>query len=159
MRLNHEFLPQIIMKFKLQSIPIICLAVLLSAWSYRTAEESNAPEIVDLKFGTISVNGTVYDTDVVIENGKARKRKKGPSRDRRPEFGHTPLTELEEIPWDCDTLVIGIGMSSRLPVVDEFKAKAKSKGVKLILLETPKAVEYFLKNYGPKTNAIFHVTC
>ena len=62
------------------------------------------------------------------------------------------------LPW-CKTLVIGIGMSSRLPVTKAFKTEAKERGIELILLETPKAVKYFMKNYGPKVNAIFHITC
>ncbi len=132
---------------------------MLSSWSSRITENTNPPVIKNLKFGSITINGTTYEKDVVIEKGVIRQRKKGPSKPLRGKYGHTPLTSTEKIPWNCDTLVIGIGMSSRLPVVDEFKKKAKSKGVVLILLETPKAVKYFTKNYGPKTNAIFHITC
>jgi len=123
------------------------------------SEDSDPPKITKLKFGTITVDGTVYEKDVVIDGGEARQRKKGPSKPMRGKYGHTPLTELEEIPWDCKTLVIGIGMSSRLPVTADFKKEAKKRGVKLILMETPDAVKYFMKNYGPEVNAIFHITC
>jgi hypothetical protein len=41
----------------------------------------------------------------------------------------------------------------------EFKDEAKRRGVKLVILKTREAVEYFLKNYGPDINAIFHITC
>jgi hypothetical protein len=126
----------------------------------QAGEKSNqAPQITGLEFGSITVNGTTYEKDVVIENGIARKRKKGPSKKRRAEFGHTPLTAEEEIPWECKTLVVGTGMHGKLPVVEEFKQEARRRGVKLILLKTPEAVEYFLNNYGPDINAIFHITC
>jgi hypothetical protein len=128
--------------------------------SVRASEKvDQAPEITDLEFGSITVDGIAYDKDIVIENGVTRKRKKGPSRERRAEYGHTPLTAKEEIPWNCKTLVVGTGMHGKLPVVEEFKEEAKRRGVKLILLETPSAVEYFLENYGPEVNAIFHITC
>jgi hypothetical protein len=109
----------------------------------QAGEKSNqAPQITGLEFGSITVNGTTYEKDVVIENGIARK-----------------LTAEEEIPWECKTLVVGTGMHGKLPVVEEFKQEARRRGVKLILLKTPEAVEYFLNNYGPDINAIFHITC
>lgn len=120
---------------------------------------SKKPVIKDLKFGSITINDVVYDHDIVIENGEVKKRKKSASKDLREKYGHTPLTEKENIPWNCDTLVIGIGMSSQLPVTDDFKAEAKKKNVTLILLETPKATEYFMKHFSKRINAIFHITC
>jgi hypothetical protein len=120
---------------------------------------TQAPEITDLEFGKIRVNGKAFKRDVVIENGVARKRKKGPSKADRAKHGHTPLTTKEKIPWDCKTLVVGTGMHGMLPVVEEFKQEAERRGVKLILLKTPAAVEYFLRHYGPEINAIFHITC
>jgi hypothetical protein len=145
---------------KTTGILFLALAFVISAWSYTTPTNgSAAPEIKNLKFGHITIDGIEYEKDVVIENGKVRQRKKGPSKPYRSEYGHTPLTVHENIPWDCDTLVVGIGMSSRLPVTKAFKKEAKSKGVTLILLQTPKAVKYFIKHYGVRTNAIFHITC
>lgn len=122
-------------------------------------QATRAPEITDLGFGTITVDGRTFTKDVVIENGVARKRKKGPSKPERAKYGHTPLTPKEKIPWDCKTLVVGTGMYGKLPVVEEFKEEAKRRGVKLILLKTPEAVKYFLNNYGPDINAVFHTTC
>lgn len=118
------------------------------------------PEIVYKKFGEIIINGETYKKDIVIENGKAGKRKKGKSKEQKAKYGHTPLTHLEKtIPWDCKTLVIGTGMYGRLPVVDEFKAEAKKRGVKLVILKTKEAVKYYLDNFGPDINAILHITC
>jgi len=64
-------------------------------------------------FGTISIDGVTYDHDVVIDHGKVRKRKKGPSKPFREAFGHTPLSIQEDIPWNCSRLVVGTGTGAR----------------------------------------------
>jgi len=43
-------------------------------------------------FGSIRIDGTTYEHDVVIDRGQVRKRKKKPSKEFRGEFGHTPLS-------------------------------------------------------------------
>jgi hypothetical protein len=60
-------------------------------------------------FGSIRVDGLTYEHDIVIDRGKIRKRKKEPSKQFREEFGHTPLSIEEDIPWKCRRLVIGTG--------------------------------------------------
>jgi hypothetical protein len=50
-------------------------------------------------FGSLRIDGVTYDHDVVIDRGKVRKRNKKPSKKFREEFGHTPLSLEEEIPW------------------------------------------------------------
>ena len=45
-----------------------------------------------VKFGEIEVEGKRYTHHVVIDGGKVRKRKKGPSKQFREKFGHTPLS-------------------------------------------------------------------
>jgi hypothetical protein len=54
-----------------------------------------------VEFGEIEVEGKRYTHDVVIDGGKVRKRKKGPSKEFREKFGHTPLSAGEEIPWEA----------------------------------------------------------
>ena len=49
-----------------------------------------------------------------------RKRRKKASKKYRDEFGHTPLSVEEEIPWKCKRLVVGTGTGA-LPVMDEVK--------------------------------------
>ena len=58
-------------------------------------------------FGTLRIDGSTYVQDVVIDRGEIRKRKKTPSKQFRDEFGHTPLSVEEKIPWKCNRLVIG----------------------------------------------------
>src|SRR5437879_4901235 len=57
------------------------------------------------KFGSIQIDGTTYEHDVVIDGGRIRKRKKKPSKSFRGSFGHTPLSNAEDIPWACRQLV------------------------------------------------------
>jgi len=71
----------------------------------------------DFSFGSIRIDGTTYEHDVVIDRGQIRKRKKKPSQKFRDEFGHTPLSIEEEIPWKCRRLVIGTGTGA-LPVME-----------------------------------------
>ena len=109
-------------------------------------------------FGTIRIDGTTCEHDVVIDRGEVRKRKKGPSKQFGDAFGHTPLSIEEEIPWKCRQLIIGTGAYGRLPVMREVKREAERRKVDLVVLPTSQAIELLNKN--PKaTNAILHVTC
>jgi hypothetical protein len=108
-------------------------------------------------FGTLEIDGNTYTKDVVIDRGKVHKRKKAASRKFRDEFGHTPLSNKEEIPWNCKSLVIGTGIYGRLPVMDEVTLEAKRRHVKLIIVPTSEALG--LLEGESKSNAILHVTC
>lgn len=109
-------------------------------------------------FGSITIDGQEYHGDIVIDRGEVRKRKKSPSRKYRDQYGHTPLSLEEDIPWDCRRLVVGIGAMGAMPVLDEVKEEAEKRHVKLELLRTGDAVER-LRAKPAHTNAILHVTC
>jgi hypothetical protein len=109
-------------------------------------------------FGSLRIDDTTYEHDVVIDRGEIRDRKKKPSKKFRDDFGHTPLSIAEDIPWKCRQLVIGTGAFGRLPVMEEVKREAKRHQVKLLILPTIKAIEV-LRQELKETNAILHVTC
>lgn len=109
-------------------------------------------------FGSIEVDGTIYEHDLVIDRGAVRKRKKGQSKALRSRYGHTPLSPSEDIPWDCERLVIGSGAAGSLPVVDEVAEEAARRGVELVVLPTAEAITE-LQRAPNDTNAILHVTC
>ncbi len=109
-------------------------------------------------FGSIEVDGTTYEHDLVIDRGEIRKRRKGPSKALRSRYGHTPLSSDEDIPWDCGRLVIGIGATGALPIVDDVVDEAARRGVQLIVLPTFEAIEE-LQRAEADTNAILHLTC
>jgi hypothetical protein len=115
-------------------------------------------QLENFSFGSLVIDGKAYAKDVVIDRGKIRKRKKKLSKRFRDEFGHTPLSIEERIPWKCHRLVVGTGAHGNLPVMDEVKNEAKRRKVELLIVPTRDAIGALNKN--PKdTNAILHVTC
>ena len=111
----------------------------------------------DFGFGFLSIGKTTYEHDLIIDREKIRKRKKKPSKRFREEFGHTPLSIGEEIPWKCRRLVIGSGAYGQLPVMDEVKREAERRKVVLLIVPTSQAIQLIEKD--PAANAILHVTC
>ena len=113
-----------------------------------------------LSFGRIEIDGKPYDHDVVIDGGRIRKRKKGPSKPFRDRFGHTPLSPDERIPWTGKRLVIGTGMSGQLPVMPDVEDEARRRGVELIAMPSPEACK-LLSSADDEADvaAILHVTC
>jgi len=110
------------------------------------------------RFGSIEVEGKTYEHDVVIDRGRVRKRRKGPSKPLRARYGHTPLSLAEDIPWKCTCLVVGSGAEGALPVTDDVVEEAKRRDVHLVVAPTAQALEE-LREASPDTNAILHVTC
>jgi hypothetical protein len=108
-------------------------------------------------FGSIRIDGDTYEHDVLIDRGRVRKRKKKPSKKFRANFGHTPLSTEEKLPWKCRRLVIGTGTGA-LPVMDDVKKEAKRRHVQLLIVPTGKAIEELRQN-PEDTNAILHITC
>jgi len=125
---------------------------------YPDTHEAMAMRIDQFNFGSIRIDGVIYEHDVVIARGRVRKRKKKSSKPFRGAFGHTPLSIKENIPWDCRRLVVGTGADGALPVMDEVKQEAARREVVLLAVPTPEAIR--AQEAEPKdTNAILHVTC
>jgi hypothetical protein len=112
----------------------------------------------NFSFGSIQIDGSTYEDDVVIDRGEISKRKKKASKQFREEFGHTPLSIEENIPWKCRPLIIGSGAYGRLPVMQEVRREADILKIKLFVLPTAEAIKV-LEQDLKDTNAILHVTC
>ena len=112
----------------------------------------------EFSFGSIRIDGVTHEHDVVIDRGEIRKRKKKPSKQFRDEFGHTPLSIEEDLPWKCSRLIVGTGAYGRLPVMKEVKREAERRRVELLVLPTTQAIEA-LRQDTDNTNVILHVTC
>ncbi len=109
-------------------------------------------------FGSIQIDGSTYEHDVIIDRGEIRKRKKKHSKKFREQFGHTPLSAEEKIPWKCQRLVVGTGAYGNLPVMEEVKQEAQRRKIKLLVFATAEAIKA-LQQDAKDTNAILHVTC
>ncbi|HEY3199008.1 MAG TPA: hypothetical protein VGK55_00580 [Actinomycetes bacterium] len=112
-----------------------------------------------LGFGSIEVDGREYEHDVVIEGGRVRQRKKKPSKPYRNEFGHTPLSAEEELPWGGGRLIIGTGAYGSLPIMAEVVDEAGRRGVDLATLPTEDACELIANLDEHEVYAVLHVTC
>jgi hypothetical protein len=120
--------------------------------------KETAMRIDAFSFGTIRVGGVTYDHDIVIDRGAVRKRRKKPSKKFREDYGHTPLSVEEDIPWTCRRLIIGTGAYGSLPVMKEVAREADRRKIELTILPTAQAIKEFEKR-PDDTNAILHVTC
>jgi hypothetical protein len=112
----------------------------------------------EFSFGTIRIDGTTYEHDVVVDRGEVLKRKKKASKRFRNEYGHTPLSVEEKIPWKCRRLIVGTGAYGSLPVMREVRLEAERRQIELLVLPTKDALEV-LNKQPEDTNAILHVTC
>ena len=112
----------------------------------------------EFSFGTIRIDGTTYEHDVVVDRGEVFKRKKKASKRFRNEYGHTPVSVEEKIPWKCRRLIVGTGAYGSLPVMKEVRLEAERRKIELLVLPTKDALEV-LNKQPEDTNAILHVTC
>jgi hypothetical protein len=112
-----------------------------------------------LRFGSVEIDGTRYDHDVVIDRGKVGKRNKAASKPLRGSYGHTPLSTAEDIPWGGHQLIVGTGVDGALPILPDVQDEANRRGIDLVALPTDKACE-ILECLDPReVRAILHVTC
>jgi hypothetical protein len=112
-----------------------------------------------LSFGSIEVEGGEYEHDVVIDGGQVRKRKKKPSKPYRSQFGHTPLSADEELPWGGDQLIIGTGVHGSLPIMPEVTKEAGRRRVDLTTIPTEDACHLLAGLNKRDVHAVLHVTC
>ena len=112
-----------------------------------------------LDFGSIEVDGLRYEHDIVIDGGTVRKRKKKPSKPYRSEFGHTPLSAHEELPWRGGQLIIGTGAYGSLPITPDVNKEADRRGVTLIAVPTREACQLISDLDASQVHAVLHVTC
>lgn len=112
-----------------------------------------------IAFGEIEVEGKRYAHDIVIDAGAVEKRRKKPSKAHRGEFGHTPLSLDETIPWGGSRLIIGTGQSGSLPILPAVREEAARRGVEIVALPTEEALRLICDLDAEDLHAIIHVTC
>jgi hypothetical protein len=112
-----------------------------------------------IAFGEIELEGRRYTHDIVIEAGVVQKRRKKPSKAHRGEFGHTPLSSDETIPWGGGRLIVGTGQSGALPIMPAVREEARRRGVAIVALPTPEALRLICDLDAKDLFAVIHVTC
>jgi hypothetical protein len=112
----------------------------------------------EYSFGSIRIDGVTYDHDLIVDRGRIRKRKKAASKRFRDAYGHTPLSVVEDIPWQCRRLVIGTGADGALPVMQEVEEEAHRRKVDVLSASTAEAIKV-LNESTKGANAVLHVTC
>ena len=106
------------------------------------------------------MKGIKYEDDIILHvDGTITKRQKKKSKDLKPTYGHTPLSERElefleeEKP---DVVYIGNGHQAALPITPE--ALVVLKEYETVILPTPDIVDKIDKE-DRKFVAVIHVTC
>jgi hypothetical protein len=112
-----------------------------------------------VSFGEVEIDGRRFEHDVVIEDGRVRRRKKGPSKARRAEYGHTPLTARERIPWSAPTLVVGTGANGQLPITPDLYKEADRRHVEVIARPTAEACGLLQEGDPGEVAGVLHVRC
>jgi hypothetical protein len=120
------------------------------------------PRIDGTAFGSITVEGSVFEHDVIIRpDGRVKKRKKKLSK---AVYGTSHTLSLDEMKFvlkqgrGADQLVIGSGQYGNVELSPEAKAFVKARKCSVTLLPTPDVIEVWNETDG-KAIGLFHVTC
>ena len=113
------------------------------------------------EFGSITIDGTAYEHDVLIRaSGKVRKRKKKLSKNY---YGtsHTVSREEAEFVYEkgCKELILGTGQSGNLHLSPEASEFFAEKRCEVIAQPTAEAIRTFNQSKTEKKIGLFHVTC
>ena len=118
------------------------------------------PKIDHTSFGSITVDGEVYDHDIIITlQGQVKKRKKKLSK---AIYGTSHTLSLQEIKYiyqeGAEGIVIGSGQYGVAKLSGEAASFLAQKGCRVFIQSTPEAIRKWNSLEG---NAIglFHITC
>ena len=114
-------------------------------------------KIEHYSFGTITINGKTYTSDVIIYPGRVD------SSWWRKEGHKLQIVDLNDvINAKPEVLVVGIGYSGLMAVPEETISYLESKGIKVHVARTKEAVDLFnnLQKKKDKVSiAALHLTC
>jgi hypothetical protein len=117
------------------------------------------PRIDRTDFGSITIEGDELDHDVVIRNGKIKKRKKKLSK---AVYGTSHIISLDEAKQvyqeGAELLIIGAGQYGKVVLSDKAKTYFERKKCQVKLLPTPDAIDIWNMADGGVIG-LFHVTC
>ena len=118
------------------------------------------PSIDQTTFGSITIEGAVFEHDVIIRlSSQVEKRKKKLSN---AIYGTSHILSLAEAKYvyekGTQRLIIGTGQYGNVRLSDEAADYFKHKKCKVVLLPTPEAIRAWNEAEG-EVISLFHVTC
>jgi hypothetical protein len=118
------------------------------------------PVINDTSFGSVTVEGVVYDHDIIINlEGKVKKRKKKLSK---AVYGTSHTISRDEAEYvyqeGADGIIIGSGQYGVAELSQEATRFLHQKNCKVKLLPTTDAIQEWNRAEG-EWIALFHITC
>ncbi len=118
------------------------------------------PRIDGTQFGSITIDGSNIEHDVLIRlSGEIKKRKKKLSK---AVYGTSHTISLDEAEYIFEEgtkqLIVGAGQNGMVTLSDEASEYFKKKGVRVDLSPTPDAIRQWNKAKGSAVG-LFHVTC
>ena len=118
------------------------------------------PKIDDTWFGSITVDGTRYEHDILIRlSGKVRKRKKELSKALYGTSHTISLAEIEELYRpNAKRLIIGTGQEDKVRLSPEAADFLSDHNCQVDLWPTSKAADKWNQAEGAIL-ALFHITC
>jgi hypothetical protein len=120
------------------------------------------PHIDATAFGSITVDGVVFEHDVIIRlDGQVKKRKKKLSK---AVYGTSHTISLQEAMYVCEEavapgrLIVGSGQHGNVDLSPEAAAYLQRRKCRVVLQPTPEVIEVWNHAKGT-TIGLFHVTC
>lgn len=112
------------------------------------------------EFGVITVDGKIYEHDVIIRlSGAVEKRRKRLSKEK---YGTSHIISKAEAKFvfedGCDLLIVGAGQDGNVHLSPEATAYFDKRQCRVLVQPTPEAIRTFNRSRG-KTIALMHVTC
>jgi len=111
-------------------------------------------------FGSITIDGKMYEHDVVVRlSGEVVKRKKKLSKRL---YGTSHVLSEDEAKFlfekGCSQVVIGSGQMDNVRLSPQAEAYFDQKGCEVLLEPTPEAIQTFNRSRAKRVG-LFHVTC
>lgn len=118
------------------------------------------PNIDQTTFGSVTIEGTDFEHDVIIRlGGQVEKRKKKLSK---AVYGTSHIVSLDEAKQvyekGAERLIIGTGQNDNVRLSDEATDYFRRKHCHVDLLPTPQAIQIWNEADG-SVLGLFHVTC
>ena len=118
------------------------------------------PRIDRTQFGSVTIDGKVYEHDVLIRlSGQIKKRKKKLSKAVYGTSHTISLAEAEHLYQDgVERLLIGAGQEGRVALSEEAAAYFARNRCRVELLPTPEVIPVWNQAEGAVIGLV-HVTC